>query len=343
MSPIVIDGSYGEGGGQILRYAAALAAVVGEEVRVVNIRSKRPNPGLRPQHIGGLKILHQVCGGTVEGLRVGSMEVTMRFGRPKPGEYFYDVGTAGSVTLVMQTLLPALAYHGGEYEVTIVGGTDVKWSPTTDYFRHVVLHNLRLVGVEAELEVVKRGYYPRGGGRVVLRVRDGKLRSSSFSRAEVARTEVVSVASNLPAHVAERQARAIIEGLRREGVSEVERRVERLGPDRAFGPGSSVLVYSETRENVRCGGDSIGEKGKPAERVGQEALEKYLEWYRSSAALDTFMSDMIIPFLFIAEGHSSYTAPKMTLHMDSALYVASRITGRSYRVSEERGAVRVEV
>lgn len=340
---IIIDGSYGEGGGQILRYAASLAAAYGKQIKVVNIRAKRPNPGLRPQHIGGLKILLEICGGKVEGLRVGSKEVTLNFGNPKPGEYFYDVGTAGSITLVLQSILPVLALHSGYYEITIIGGTDVKWSPTSDYLKYVLLPNLRLLGVDSEVEIVKRGYYPRGGGKVILRFHGSKLRNKIFSRDAAKNTNVISVVSNLPYHIIERQIKPIKAEFEKLNVKNVSYHAKYLGPDKAAGPGTSVLIYTQSETGVLCGGDSIGERGKPAEVVGIEALKKYLEWYRSKAALDIFMADMIIPYLFMARGYSMYTAPRMTLHMDSALYVANKITERGFKVENINDEVKIEI
>ena len=274
---------------------------------------------------------------------MGSREVILRFGGPKPGEYFYNVGTAGSVTLVLQSILPVLALHSGYYEITIIGGTDVKWSPTSDYFKYVLLPNLSLLGINAELEIVKRGYYPKGGGRVIFKFHSSKLRNKIFIRENIKNTEVISIASNLPYHIVERQIKPIKAKFEELGIRNVKYHAKRLGPDKAAGPGTSILVYTQSQANVFCGGDSIGEKGKPAEVVGSEALEKYLEWYNSKAALDVFMADMIIPYLFMAKGYSMYTAPKMTLHMDSALYVASKIIEREFKVERVNNEVKIEV
>lgn len=340
---IVIDGSYGEGGGQILRYAAALAAVFGEKVKVVNIRIKRPNPGLRPQHIGGLKLLQTICGGRVEGLKVGSLEVAMDYGEPKPGNYIYNVGTAGSIMLVVQSILPALVKHGGDYELTIIGGTDVKWSPTADYFRYVFLPNLSVLGVYAEFKILKRGYYPRGGGRVRLSIHDSKVSNYTFQRSKILSTNVISIASNLPKHVSERQVKSFKYKLETLGVGNIKYNIDVLGPESAVDRGTSILIYSIMDNDVRNGGDAIGERGKPAESVGWEAYQRYLEWFESGAALDTFMGDMIIPYLFIAKGPSKYTTPRLTKHMESALYVAREITGREYRINTVNRYIEVAI
>ncbi len=339
---IIIDGSYGEGGGQILRYAASLAAAAGEKVKVINIRANRPNPGLRPQHLGGLKLLHEICGGDVSGLKIGSKEVVLKYDYPKAGRYYYDVGTAGSVTLVMQTLLPVLSCGKGRFEVTLVGGTDVKWSPTIDYFRHVFMWNLSKFGVKGRIELIKRGYYPRGGGRVKLVVdgAEGKFKKVDFTRASIIATKVISVCSNLPSHIASRQIEAVKFKLEQLSIGSTEYLVEVNGPDKAFGKGTSIVIYSEMENSIRCGGDSIGEKGKPAESVGWDAYQRYLEWYNSTAALDRFMGDMVIPYIFLAGG-GNFSAPILTKHMESALYVAKTILGINFQVIQ--GESRVDV
>jgi RNA 3'-terminal phosphate cyclase (ATP) len=315
----VIDGSYGEGGGQILRYAAALSAALHLKIKVINIRAKRPNPGLRPQHLGGLKILHNICGGTIEGLHVGSTEVFMDFGEPRSGEYKYDVGTAGSITLIIQNLMPVLAVSKKDITVTITGGTDVKWSPTSDYLRYVFLNNLKLIGIKTEMEILKRGYYPRGGGKVVLRVSsDSIIKSLDIDRKSINYTGVISIASNLPRHVAERQIRSFKGFLEKEVTGEKEYKIIVLGKEEAFGPGTSILIYSKMENDVFVGGDNIGERGKPAESVGWDAYQKYLEWYRSNASFDPYMGDMIIPFLFLSKGKSRFTVPRLTQYASLA-------------------------
>src|SRR3990170_1510026 len=165
-----IDGAHGEGGGQLLRNSAALAAVTGIPIRVKNIRAGRPKPGLAAQHLTALQAVAALADATVEGLNVGSREVTIAPGRLRGGRFSFDVGTAGSVTLVLQACLPAALRAPEPTELTLIGGTDVKWSPPVDYFRFVFLPLLARMGGRVEVEVLKRGYYPRGGGQVLVKV-----------------------------------------------------------------------------------------------------------------------------------------------------------------------------
>lgn len=340
---ITIDGAYGEGGGQILRYAASLAAATGEKVKIINIRANRPNPGLRPQHLAGLKLLKEICNGDIIGLKIGSKEVILQLKDPKPGKYFYDVGTAGSLTLLMQTLMPVLAISQGVFEIKLTGGTDVKWSPTIDYFIYIFLRNISYFGVKAKIDVIKRGYYPRGGGQILLKVHGvSKLSKVHFERAKITKTTVISICSNLPRHVAERQIKSFKFKLEQLKVGEIKYIVDIYGVDRAIGKGTSIIIFSEMENGVRCGGDAIGERGKPAESVGWDAFQKYLEWYNSSAALDRFMGDMIIPFMFLA-GEGSLTVPVLTKHIESALYVSNKLTGIKFSVLREKTHIRLSI
>src|SRR5881296_201853 len=163
---IEVDGSFGEGGGQVLRTAVAIAAVLSKEIHVFNIRAGRAEPGIRPQHMTGVKAANELCSGNLEGLKVGSREFTFKPGKLRVGSHRFDVGTAGSVTLVLQTLMPILAFAPGAIQLEITGGTDVKWSPPIDYLRLVTLPVLERMSVHASILVLRRGHYPRGGGAV---------------------------------------------------------------------------------------------------------------------------------------------------------------------------------
>src|SRR5947209_10299491 len=163
---IEVDGSFGEGGGQVLRTAVALAAVLSKDIHVFNIRAGRAEPGLRPQHMTGVKAAAELCSSELEGLRVGSTEFTFKPGKLRAGTFRFDVGTAGSVTLVLQTLMPIMAFAPGAVQLEITGGTDVKWSPPIDYLRLVTLPILKKIGYQCDLELIRRGHYPKGGGLV---------------------------------------------------------------------------------------------------------------------------------------------------------------------------------
>ncbi len=323
---VEIDGSMGEGGGQILRYSLALSALLLRPLRIYNIRAKRSNPGLRPQHLTAVRALAEITGARVEGARVGSMELYFEPRRRRGGRYRFNIGTAGSVTLVIQAILPVLLYSDRDSVVEITGGTDVQWSPSIDYMRYVFLHNIGLMGPRVEIELLRRGHYPRGGGRVVLRVhrmaaapRPVSLRLCGGLRG----IRVISHAVRLPSHVAVRQAEAAKRLLLRElGVEpEVVLEYYERGRDPHLGPGSGILVYGSCSGGSVVGADALGARGKPAEVVGEEAASKFVEEARSNRAFDRHMGDMLVPYMSLGDGESYIGVSRVTSHLVTALSV----------------------
>ncbi len=316
---LVIDGSFGEGGGQILRSAVALSAITGTDIRVVNIRAKRPEPGLKRQHLTGILAAARMCDAVVEGASVGSTEIVFRPGSIRGGRYEFDVGTAGSATLVLQTLLPIMAFADSPVEVEIRGGTDVPWSPPVDYLRYVIGPHLAELGYEFRVELVKRGHYPKGGGIVRVYV-DRPPRSfrpsNKVGAGRLLRIGGVSHCVRLPRHVAERQAEAAARELAGRGIGvRVDLKTEWYEPDRDphLGPGSGIVLWATTERSI-LGADSLGERGKPAEVVGREAVSKLLEDLSTGMAYDRHMADIAIPYLALAEGPSVVGVSRLTLH-----------------------------
>lgn len=321
---IIVDGSYGEGGGQILRSALALSVVTQRPIKVVNIRAKRPNPGLQAQHLTGVRVLAEISDAEVEGAYKGSTTLVFRPRTIRCGSFRFDVGTAGAITLVIQAALPALVFAPCPTTLEISGGTDVAWSPPIDYVRLVMLPVLARMGVRASIELIRRGHYPRGGGLVRLRVEPSKLEpmdAESFGR--VAKVVGRSHATNLPRHVAERQAESAKRLLAKLGVP-IEIEVEQSS---GLGPGSGIVVAAESSNGLVMGGDSLGEKGKPAEKVGEEAAQKLLEDLSTGAALDRHMGDMIVTYMALAPGKSSVTVAQVTEHLVTNIHVVKLITG----------------
>jgi len=330
LEPLVIDGSFGEGGGQILRTTLALSALLGRPVRIVNIRAKRPRPGLQRQHLTSVKAVAEVAGARVDGLQLGSTEITFWPGRLRSGHFRFDIGTAGSITLVLQAVLPVLVYAPGRVEIEIRGGTDVPWSPPIDYVRFVLSRLLERMGYVFRIILRRRGHYPRGGGVVVVEVPQppGQLEPARLDTAgPVKAFEGLSHAVRLPRHVAERQAKAARELItaRYPGLPvEIEIEWYEPGRDPHLGPGSGIVVWAFTGNSI-LGGDSIGAKGKPAEKVGREAAEKLLEDLATGKALDRHASDMLIPYAALACGESLLGGAKLTMHAWTNIEIVKRI------------------
>ncbi len=309
---ISIDGSFGEGGGQILRTAIALSCVTGVDVEVFNIRANRPKPGLAMQHMKGIEAAKLMSNADVEGLKKGSTRVVFRPRKLKAGKYRIDVGTAGSVSLVLQVLIP-VAMKAGECEITVTGGTDVKWAPPVDYLRNVTLRAVAEMGGKTELKLIRRGYYPKGGGKVIAKTERSELRGVEFEAREVKKVSGISHCSNLPLHVAERQANSAEELIEKRGLkAEVE--VEcRRDPS----TGSGITLWCDSRF---VGGSALGEKGKRAEVVGKEAAESLLKGLNGNA-LDEWVGDQIMIFAALARGVTVYTVSEVTKHQISNAYV----------------------
>jgi RNA 3'-phosphate cyclase len=288
---IEIDGSQGEGGGQMLRTAVALSAVTGKPLRISNIRANRSNPGLAAQHLAGVKAVAELCGGDVKGLALGSREMEFVPGKIVSGKLNIDVGTAGSVSLVLQALMIPALFADGPLRIQVRGGTDVSHSPSIDYLRHVTLPILRRVGFDGEITLLQRGYYPKGGGRIVLEVNSvNGLKGIDL----LERGKILSVKGISNAHrgleerkVASRQAKSartiVFNRLSNTGFDGAIRIEEEYV--NALSLGSGITLYAGCEHSV-LGVCVLGERSRSAESVGSEAAEDLAEELFSGAALD---------------------------------------------------------
>ncbi len=326
---IEIDGSMGEGGGQVLRTSLALAAVLRREVRIFNIRAGRAEPGLKAQHLTGATAVIQVCGASSRGLQIGSTEFSFSPGALKAGSFRFDVGTAGSITLVLQTLMPLLPFAPGNVELEITGGTDVKWSPPIDYLRLVTLPLLERMNVHGSIMVSRRGHYPRGGGIVRFTTTPTSALKNIIGResGDVNVITGVSHSVNLTVSVAERQVSAATRVIEEKGFPRPRIAIDASENSSNLGPGSGIVLCTTRSNETLLGADSPGERGRLAEVVGEEAARKLLEEIGSGAFLDRHMGDMIVPYLTLAEGVSDVSISQMTLHTLTNVKVAEQIAG----------------
>jgi len=333
---VKIDGSYGEGGGQILRTAVALSCITGIPVEVVNIRANRPRPGLAMQHMKGIEAAKLLSSAEVEGLKKGSTRILFKPGRVRGGKLRVDIGTAGSISLVLQVLIPVAMSAEKETELTITGGTDVKWSPPVDYLKHVTLKAVERMGGVSELRVLERGYYPEGGGKVFARIEPSKLSAVVFEEVEKGEVEVrgISHCSNLPRHVAERQARSAVSVLSKyvKKVGDVEVEVRR-----GRSTGSGITLWC----NAPIGGSALGEKGKRAEIVGEEAAKALLRGLEAKAGVDEWAGDQLMVFAALARGVTRYRVSRVTKHQISNAYVINCFFEDCVSIDERERVVEV--
>ncbi|MFX0107125.1 MAG: RNA 3'-terminal phosphate cyclase, partial [Candidatus Hodarchaeota archaeon] len=269
---IEIDGSYGEGGGQILRTSVSLSALTMEPVRISRIRTGRPKPGLKRQHLVGIELLSRMVNAETMGLEIGSTTIEFIPRKRKGGEFSYDVGTAGSISLILQAALPTAVFAPEPVKLALTGGTDVSWSPPIDYMRDVFVHNIQKMGPRIKILLNKRGHYPRGGGRVECEIQPvtsiSRLDSVQFGK--TARVCGVSHCVRLPGHIAERQATAAEDLLRKQGILNIEitRESYAKNEDKHLGPGTGLVLWAESDLGWRVGYDQLGARGKRAEDVG---------------------------------------------------------------------------
>ena len=255
-----IDGSHGEGGGQILRTAVALSVLNQCPVEITNIRSNRPNPGIRPQHFIAITTMKQLCNAAVTGLEIGSPSLTFSPGTIQGRNYRFDIGTAGSITLVFQACILASLQTKNRITITVTGGTDVKWSPSWDYFNHVFLPLLQKMGISVTGCLIKRGYYPKGGGMVTIEATPvTQIKPINLTeRGDIKRIEGISYCSKLPRHVAERQAKSAKSQLATYDIQDATIKV--VMDSEAISPGSGCVLWAETAGGGIIGADALGER-----------------------------------------------------------------------------------
>jgi RNA 3'-terminal phosphate cyclase (ATP) len=326
-----LDGSYGEGGGQILRTSLSFSALLGAPVRIERLRAGRPKPGLRPQHLTAVRALARITRAEVSGAELHSQGLTFKPREPQPGAYLFDVasisGSAGSVTLIAQALLPPLLSSREPSTLILRGGTHVPWSPTAHYLMQVFLPALTQLGAQVTMGLERWGWYPRGGGEVRLTINPSpRLTGIEWQTPpEFSNFRALSAANRLPEHVARRQAARLRERL---GPKLPVEQVAAGGKD----PGSLVFVWGP-----RAGFDTLGVRGKPAETVADEAADAYLTFRQRQAAVDPHLADQIILYLAQARGPSSLITAEITSHLLTNLWVIEQFLGPTFEVRGELG------
>ncbi len=316
---VEIDGSFGEGGGQILRTSLSLSCLSGKPFRLHNIRRGRKKPGLMPQHLTCVRAAALVSDAAVEGDSRGSLELSFSPGRVRPGHYGFDIGTAGSTSLVLQCLLPPLLFAGGESTLTLTGGTHVPFSPPFHYVSEVFIPLLARLGARARAEIDSYGFYPRGGGKVRVAVRPCAALSPAVltERGELLRLSGVSAVGGLPPSIARRQTDSLLRAL-----GEITADVETAEVDT---PGRGTFVFLRAEfENTVAGFSALGARGKRAEDVGEEAAREFLSFLGSGACLDHHMADQMSLYLALADGRSSFTASAITEHLRTNIHVLEK-------------------
>ncbi len=356
---LVINGAYGEGGGQIVRTSLALAAILAQPIRIDNIRAGRKKPGLAAQHLTAARAAAMICDAGLSGDRLGSTQLIFEpRSSPVSGSYEFDVakaregGSAGAATLVLQTVLLPLAFAGETSTVNVKGGTHVAWSPPFHYLRDVYLPMLAPLGIQATANLLAWGWYPAGGGEIMATVSGQTTLASTLSgdsasdhteraehigpeRGPLKQIKGLAVASGLPAHIAQRMRNQAIRLLQQAGLpADIEPRRAR-----SVSPGAGIFLLAEYRSG-RAGFNALGRKGKPAEQVAQEAVNDLLAFHQSGAALDQHLADQLILPLALSAYPGPFRAERLSRHTLTNIWVVEQFLGPLAEIDRQRGLIR---
>ncbi len=332
-----IDGSYGEGGGQILRTSIALSSVLDEPVKIHSIRANRPTAGLAPSHVTSIEAVAQIADAEVEGLFKGSKEIVFKPGQLTGGDYEFDVGTAGSISLVVQTCLLPATLSKSRTGLTVTGGTDVRWSPPIDFMRLVHLPMLQKFGPTVDIETTARGFYPEGGGKVRVEIFPvTKLAPIVLdSQGRVLSIEGVVYAQNLPEHVVSRMKHSALKRL-------LDFREVRIESDLRKGHSTGAGIVASARcANTVLGASALGAKGVKSEVLGEDCAADLLETIGPGATVDEHMLDQILPYMALAGTGSTVLAEELTNHARTNIWVVEKFLGRKFDVAQKDGLTKI--
>jgi len=341
---IEIDGSKKSGSGTILRLSVALAAITRQPLHIYNIRQNRPQPGLKPQHLEAVLTSAKLCRAELDGAKLDSRELWFKPKSVEGGKVEAEIGTAGSIPMLLMTVLPICTFAEDPVHLHVSkGGTDVQHSPTINYMRCVFLPTLKRMGLNIVLTVRKYGYYPKGMGEVTLVVEPFKslqpLRLENFGK--IRTIKGISVCTFLAERkVAERQAKAANDYLQKKGyTADIQILNDRSNP---MQKGSSLVLWAETDTDVILGADAIGELRKTSETVGREAAEKlYVEIF-AKPTVDVHLADMLIPYVALAKGRSSYLTRTISEHLETNIWLAEKTLDIKFNVKKVGDLYKIE-
>jgi RNA 3'-phosphate cyclase len=341
-SRLAIDGAHGEGGGQVVRTAVGLAAIVGQPIEVASIRARRETPGLAAQHVAAVRAVATLCAAELEGLAVGATAFSFTPHAIRGGDFRIDVGTAGSVALVLQALLPVMLVAPEPCRVTLVGETDVPLAPPIDYLRWVLLPLLSRMGAQVDVEVRRRGYYPRGGGEIRVACRGGELRPLILGTpGTLAAVTGCAHVAGLSSGVADRMRRAAVERLRLGGLKPAHIETKVLGADEAVGSGGAIVAVAET-DMTRIGAAWVAERGVRAEEIGAAVGAELSADFLSGAAIDVHAADQLLVYLALAGG-GGFTVRTVSSHAATAMWLIEKFLPVRFSIEERGRLARVTV
>ena len=360
---IELDGSYGEGGGALVRTALALSTLTGKEFKVTKIRSGRTKPGLKAQHLTAINALKEICGAETNEIELGTTELHYKPRKIKFGKYNFDIGTAGSISLLLQALILPCMFAANKVTLTIRGGTCGKWQASVDYIQNILLPHLQKFVQKIELKVLKRGYYPKGGGEVMLEIspkcklKDFTEFSSFLEELQIkiptiklikqGKLEQIRGIVNISSQLAEKENEENIKKAAEVNLKEYEVPINiRIDYANSLSVGGEIVlwtVFSQEEminfENpIILGGNALIEKGKSSEQVAKEAVESLKKEINSEAAVDHYLTDQLIPFMALIPG-SEIVSSNVSNHTKTNIYVVEKFLDVGFKVEDKKISV----
>lgn len=341
---IEIDGSRKSGSGTIVRDCISFSVLAGKDIHLTNIRAKRSKPGLRPQHLKGLEACAQICQGRLEGAAVGAKEFTFRPGKViRGGKYEWNIGTAGSTTMLAMAVIPLALFAEGPSTYKISGGLFQDFAPSAFHLKFVLLPVLQQMGVEVNLKIISPGYVPQGSGQIELYIKPLKQGLKSLSLADQGQvTEIKGIALSSflkERKVSERMAETCRRKLQAAGFNLDVEIIYDTDESPAYErvsvqPGAALAIRAKTSTNCLVGADMAGALGRSAEFIGKQVAKNLLHDLQTGATVDRHLADQIIPYAALAEGKSAYIIPEKTDHIESRTWLVEEILGAKTNVKD---------
>ena len=322
MDFLKINGGHGEGGGQIIRSAITLSCITKQPIHLENIRKNRKDEGLKPQHLTAIQILQKISNADVIGAKIGSTELKFIPGNVENLELIEDVKTAGSISLILQVLIPVVSISQKKLSLIIKGGTDVLWSPSMDYTQHVLKEAYSRMGIEFSIEIIKRGYYPKGRGEVKLEVYPSKIKSLTLTKRETNNLKLKCTFSKISIDVIKEKIEIIKEKIRKANFNvEIE-----IKEQEAIDSGASLLIYSIDKNSI-IGVDGLFNNKK-------QNFDLDFEKFNNSLGVDESLADMLVVPASLGINKTVFQVKEITNHLETNLFVTSKITGCKYGIGK---------
>jgi RNA 3'-terminal phosphate cyclase (ATP) len=318
MNFLKINGGHGEGGGQIIRSAITLSCITNQPIHLENIRKNRKNGGLKSQHLTAIKILQKIANADVIGAEIGSTELKFIPGNVESLELIEDVKTAGSISLILQVLIPVVSISQKKLSLIIKGGTDVLWSPSMHYTQYVLKEAYSRMGIEFSIEITNRGYYPKGGGEIKLEVYPSKIKSINLLERKSIDFKLICTFSKIPIKTIKEKIEKIKE--------KINVKIE-IKEEEAIDSGASLLIYSIDNNSI-MGIDTLFNKKTQNFDLDLDKIRK------NSLGLDEKLADMIVVPASLTEGKTIFRVKEITNHLETNLFVTSKITGCKYGIGK---------